>query len=101
LIGQLLGIGGVHGVTSDVRLAAGAVLVAWIVVLLEQLRRGRLSYVGRLGATGHPHRHHMALAVLHRLGSALAALSRKRWLLLAAVGATAFLIITQVFLPLA
>jgi hypothetical protein len=101
LIGQALGLGGLHGVTGGVRLVAGAILVASILVLWVQLRRGRdwLTVAGWA-----------QLAVLLTTTwlwpwyivwiLPLAPLTRDRWLFASVLAVTAFLVATQVFLPL-
>jgi hypothetical protein len=101
LIGQALGLHGVHGVTGAVRLVAGAILIASIIALLLALRRGRdwltLAGWGQLAV----------LLTTTWLWPwyivwilPLAPLARDRRLTAAALAVTAFLVVTQVFLPL-
>jgi hypothetical protein len=101
LIGQALGLHGVHGVTGGVRLLADAVLVGLLLVLLAALRRGGdwLTLAGWA-----------QVAVLITTTwlwpwyivwiLPFAPLTRDRRLTAAALVITAFLVATQVFLPL-
>jgi hypothetical protein len=101
LIGQALGLHGVHGVTGAVRLAADAILAAWLAGLLLALRRGGdwLTLAGWAQLA--------VLVTTTWLWSwyivwilPFAPLTRDRRLLAAALVVTAFLVATQVFIPL-
>lgn len=101
LAGQLLGLGGVHGVTAGVRLVAGMVFVVVILVLLLRLYRGA-DWVSCAAWA-----QLAALVTTTWLWSwyivwllPLAALARRRLLPLAALALTIFLVATQVFVPL-
>lgn len=101
MLGQLFGLHGVYGITSGVRAAATALLLAALLALLVRVLRGAdwLSSAG--------------WAQLASLVTAtwlwpwyiiwvlpFAALARQRWLTLGALLFTIFLLATQVFQPL-